>query len=31
MFHESWFTFLNEIEAAKIELDFKKNEEIFFR
>lgn len=31
MFHKSWFTFLNEIEAAKLELGFKRNEEIFFR
>ena len=31
MFHKSWFTFLTEIETAKTELDFKRNEEIFFR
>lgn len=31
MFHKSWFDFLEEIEAAKRMLEFKRNEEIFFR
>lgn len=31
MFHKSWLTFLQTIEEAKIELGFKKNEEVFFR
>ncbi len=31
MFHKSWLTFLESVESAKAELDFRKNEEIFFR
>ena len=31
MYHKSWFNFLHQIDAAKQELDFKTNEEIFYR
>jgi hypothetical protein len=31
MFHQSWVSFLNEVDKAKLEIGFKKNEEIFFR
>lgn len=31
MFDKFWYKFLMEIEAAKTELDFRKNEEHFFR
>lgn len=31
MFHKSWISFMHDIEKAKKELDFKKNEEIFYR